>query len=550
MNPEAKRETTAETSPHQTVDVRSLGSIGVELSDMTVSPKMEQNRKDVISRNLTTLKKRFGEEFLKGKRLDSGEYTDGGARETLAVFMEMPGFADELKRIIPSTHQALTTLCDNQDYIRAVLEDRYRDSTNIEKKVLKNPFELARQVGYELTGPFESVEDFAGYANDFRKNELICTFNNPQSRLKAYHILWLRHEQADSIVPADELTQENITKPWQDYLKKIGHYDATNDSYDLEDLLSAREDPYGTSSMSVQISRRGNQVSIKNRYNQTVAGPDSTYKNNLDNVTYGLKSAVYHKIGREDLLNDVNRQKMQEGYILDNDGGIHKYYWEVNNVYLGHFEYIENGVVKTIDKGAYDMLAPDLYIGKNRKGETLQLGNVAGTDTSKTSFEILEDGTRRLHIYDKKGNLHQVYSYSYDDKNKISNVSLTIAEGATTGAIDNNPALAKLTIAEGATTGAIDNNSTLTELIIAEGVTTGGIFGNRALAELTIGENAKTVYVFGNPALTKLTVAEGATVESISDNSALAELAIAEGATVGSIYDYYPDITINNRSKL
>lgn len=457
---------TAINNPNQVIDAPppnldtayQLGSSGVVLADVTVNPAIagiEQSRKDIVNRNLNALKKRFGEEFVKGKRLGSGEYAGGGAREVLSSFMEKPDFATELKRIIPNTHQALDTLRDNQDYVLALLEDRYNNDTDVEKEPPKDPYELAKQAGYELTGPFESVEDFADYASDFRGYERICTFNNPHGRLTAYNILCLRHDEADTILPADELTQETLTKPWQDYLKTIGRYDAISTSYNLEGLQPTREDPYGTSSMSVQISRRGSHVSIKNRYNNTVASPDSTYKNNLDNVAYGLKPAVYHQVGREDLLSIASQQELHEDYITDNKGGIHRYYQETNNIYLGYFEYIENGGVKTIDKGAYDMLAPNLYISKNGNGEVIQLGNTVDAETDKTSFEILEGGTRRLYIYDENGKLQQTYSYGYDDKNKITSVSLSIAEGAKTGYIYRNPTLTKLTIAEGAKTGSI-----------------------------------------------------------------------------------------------
>ncbi len=261
---------------------------------------IEQERKKIVDKNLKALHKRFGETFVKGKRLDSGEFAGGGAREILSAYMEIPDFASKVKQLIPNKHGALSTLQDNQDYILAYLEDAYKDDEYIEQEELKNPYELARVVGYELTGPFERIEDFLEYEADFRQGERICTYNNPQARLDSYHILWLRSVDASDIPPADKLTQDNLTDSWKTYLKTVGRYDAESDSYNLEGLRPSRQDPYGVSSMSVQISRTGNHVSIKNRYNHSVTNPDSTFDNNLDFIAYGLGRSVYHQVGRED----------------------------------------------------------------------------------------------------------------------------------------------------------------------------------------------------------------------------------------------------------
>lgn len=266
----------------------------------------ENERKEIVGKNTKRLKKRFGEIFVKGERLESGEYAGSGARELLSKFMETPGFADEVTRTIPNKHQALKTLRDNQDYILAIFEQHYKQMSLEEQEPIKDPYELAKQAGYELAGPFEDVAEFTHYKEDYRPGEQICTFNEPEARLSAYHILWLRAPDADTIVPADELTPDNMTQSWEDYLRTIGRYDSQTDTYNLDGLNPARGDPYGVSSMSVQISRCGNHVSVKNRYNHTVTNPDNTYDNNLDNVAYGLRKAIYHQVGREDLMSQTN----------------------------------------------------------------------------------------------------------------------------------------------------------------------------------------------------------------------------------------------------
>lgn len=490
----------------------------------------EQERKKIVDKNLKALQKRFGETFVKGMRLDSGEFAGGGARELLSAFMDIPDFAEKVKQLIPNKYGALDTLTDNQDYILAWLEDAYKDDRQITHEEPRDPYELAKVAGYELTGPFDTVEDFAGFAKDFRQGERICTFNNPQARLEGYHILWLRSGDVDDIPPADELTQENITESWKAHLKTIGRYDAESDSYNLEGLMPSRQDPYGVSSMSVQISRRGGHVSIKNRYNHSVSNPDSTFGNDLDFIAYGLKRAVYHEVGREDLLYLQNAQPAN-GYVLDNSGGLHKYLYESENIYFGEYEYIENGEVKAVDRGAFDMLSPELYISKSKDGKIID----ARGRVLKTAYEVDEDGTQKLHIYDGQGRLQQTYSFTYNEQGKAENVSLIITKEAWISDITNNPALTSLSLAEGASVGNIYGNSALTSLSLAEDASAGEISDNPTLTSLSLAERSSTRSIYSNPALTSLSLAEGASTRHIYSNPALTSLSLVEGTSIGDI---------------
>jgi hypothetical protein len=376
-----------------------IGRVAVASAELPITPEIqrtpeddaqqvESERKMNTSENIRTLQKRFGERFVKGDLMEGGGYTGGAARELLAGFMDQPGFADQLKRLIPNKHGALKVLKDNHAYIQATLEKQYKDDPSHEKAPAKNPYELARSVGYELTGPFESTGEFVGLdRQDFRTSDHLCTFNDPTGRLKGYHILWLRQTDVSDTLPADQLAQDTLSDAWKTYLKTIGRYDQDLDAYDLTNLRPTREDPYGISSMSVQISRTGTAVSIKNRYNHTVGNPDNTLDSNLDNVAYGLKRAVYSKVGREDLM-DKTSVALAEGYIADNEGGIHHYQYEEDNIYYGDYGYINNGVVTTIDRGKYYMISPQLYAPMNGKGDELRLGQRA---SDLTGLEVCSD---------------------------------------------------------------------------------------------------------------------------------------------------------------
>lgn len=565
---------TGETVPPSLIDHDvALGRAALLETTLANSLEEEARRTDIVNANITMLKKRFGETFVKGERLETGGYTGGGARELLASFMEIPGFAGVLKQLIPNKHQALTTLQDNHDYITHYLKVGYEKIEQYEPELPGNPYELAAAAGYELTGPFDSVADFITLKDDFRDGERICTFNNPEARLKTYHIMWLRHAEADSIVPADQLTQENLTEPWKEYLRTTGRYDPETDTYDLADLKPQRQDPYGTSSMSVQVSRRGNHVSIKNRYNHAVANPDNTHGNNLDDITDGLGLAVYSMIGRAE-LNDVHGQTLHDEYTLDNKGGIHHYYREDNNVYLGYYEQIENGVVTTVDRGAYDMISSELYVSKKKDGTVINVVRRA----AKTSHEVQLDGTHHLHIHSANDSIQCTYMYRYDEHGAVPTVNmyvpenvqaghicsnpvlteLVIGENATVLYIANNPVLVKVTIAKGARTATIGNNLNLTELKLGEYVYLESIQRNPALAELsipshtkinfaiiynisltklTIGSNSEIKTIGYNPSLVECTFAPNVRIDEISHNTALSELTITEGSYVGTIYN-------------
>lgn len=395
----------------------------------------EAERKKNVTENLRILTKRFGESFVKGARMEGGGYTGGGARELLAGFLELPtqkfpgaGFVDKqgkdleisfgevVKRIIPNTKGALQLLKDNHAYIQATLEQLYEDSSTHDMQPVKDPYELARSVGYELTGPFTSTAEFVLYDKlDFPSwgklgTERLCTFNEPVERLEEYHMLWLRRIDVAETLPADKLTEDTLSESWKTYLKTIGRYDKETDKYNLVGLRPTRDDPYGTSSMSVQISRTGAHVSIKNRYNHMVLSPDNTLKSDLDNVAYGLKRSVYSLVGREDLMKKSSIA-IAEGYIVDNDRGIHPYKFEEDNVYYGEYEYIRNGVVTTIDRGIYDMISPQLYVPKSGKGDMINLRPNSTELTVGSDVKFLYEQSSKDDKKDPRiAELRQVYA--------------------------------------------------------------------------------------------------------------------------------------------
>lgn len=493
--------------------------------DTTPERQSDATEEELIIRaNYSKIKKRRGETFAKE------------VRETLPDFLSIPDFHKKITGLIPKSYNSLATLRDNYEYIHNKLIDTYTASGEDTIDHPKNPYELARRVGYELTGPFSSAKQFIPYKNDNRLGERLCTFGNPGERLRTYHILWLRHHNADNIPPADRLTPENLTDEWRQYLREVNRYNAETDQYNLQKIRPSREDPYGTSSMSVQISRTGSRVSIKNRYNHTVESPDATLHNNLDNLTSGLRRAVYAQVGREDLLK-TQEPVLANGYTTDNSGGIHPYYCERDDVYYGHYEKIHNGNVVSLPESEYHMIASDLYIKKGKSGKLVDFSENDIRFYDESAFQLDDDGSQSLILL-RNGAPLLTYTYDVDKNESLKNLRARV-EGRVydPGLLSDNPFLSKLTVARKANIGSIGRNLALTEIAIERGAKTGDIHRNPALTKLSIGGKTNVGGILHNPLLTELSLAEESTVGAIMENASLANLSIPKGTATKAILE-------------
>lgn len=164
--------------------------------------------------------------------------------------------------------------------------------------------------GYKIIRNAEELVDFKRF---YAPSDILCTYNNPGSRLEEYHILVLFKKDFNKIKRSE--------KP-------------------------EREDEYSTSLLNVQIHKKQNSVSIKSRYNNTVNNPDAVYSNNLDKIASGLTGAIERrlgiKIGEKNNKKIPNNLKLAGGYIIN--------YWiEKNNIYMGEDVYVDGGEVHWID---------------------------------------------------------------------------------------------------------------------------------------------------------------------------------------------------------
>ena len=142
----------------------------------------------------------------------------------------------------------------------------------------------------------------------FRKGEELCTFRD-FNRYKDYYMIHAVKENADKIQP--------FPNP-------------------------QREDEYGTSVISIQISKHSDFISIKNRYNDTLRkqNPDATFNNNPDNIVPGLTDSL-KKYFHTDFTTSTGVE-LPNKYIRINNQLVY-YNYELDNIYYGSDYYVKDG---------------------------------------------------------------------------------------------------------------------------------------------------------------------------------------------------------------
>ena len=142
----------------------------------------------------------------------------------------------------------------------------------------------------------------------FRKGEELCTFRD-SNRYKDYYMIHAVKENADKIQP--------FPNP-------------------------QREDEYGTSVISIQISKDSDFISIKNRYNHGLKkqNPDATFNNNPDKIVPGLTDSL-KKYFHTDFTTSTGVE-LPDNYIrIDNQ--LVCYNYELDNIYYSSDYYIQDG---------------------------------------------------------------------------------------------------------------------------------------------------------------------------------------------------------------
>ena len=176
-----------------------------------------------------------------------------------------------------------------------------------------SPFELLKKAGYtafyaDTLKKQNSIQKF------FEKEEELCTFRDT-NRYKNYHIIHCIKEGAEA------LKRPDFKKP-------------------------DRQDTYGTSVISIQILKSGGFISIKNRYNHTVADCDNTFDSNPDNIILGLADSLRNYFKVDFITSNVQLPK--KTIIVNNH--LVRYQLEKEDMYFGDGVYVDGGEIIPIQK--------------------------------------------------------------------------------------------------------------------------------------------------------------------------------------------------------
>jgi len=331
-----------------------------------------------VANGYDVLKKKFGETAARA------------IRENIPFALDYPNeFAEFISKKIPVKEDIAFVVKNLSQRLDGLF--RLEADKNIETVQVKNktPEELSKEAGYVFHRP-ESENDILAFKKDFENGEVLCTYNDVEGRMQGHFIFWLRRNDAESVLPAKKITQEYLkddsegSSLWRGYLDAKG-LKMPDGSYDISNLTASRQDPYGTSSMSVQIGRRGGNISIKNRYNHTVNNPDATFGNDLNTIIDGLNDAVF---GIEGIPKKTNQElRLPDNITSDSQGRFFKYDQEIENIYVSQHGYVEDGEMTIIDKSYQRMIDNFVFDSKNNEVYPITIGRQLIGNINKISFE-------------------------------------------------------------------------------------------------------------------------------------------------------------------
>ena len=256
------------------------------------------------------LKKQHGETFAKIMRGDEDHNGDLCAIPNILHILEFAGHnPDEARQL------------------RKVILEIYSSKDKAIKtihKTDKDPLQLLSDAGYDafVVETEQQKNSIIGY---YRANERLCTFAD-SNRHKNYYMI---HAIKKEVLGDDKLPENE----W--HIKPSDH--------------PQRQDEYGTSVISIQIARTGGFISIKNRYNHSVANPDATFNNNPDNIISGLSYAL-KKHFKVDFK--TTKTPLPDNFRMVNDQLV-RFNYEKNNIYFGSDYYFSGSTItKLKDDGS------------------------------------------------------------------------------------------------------------------------------------------------------------------------------------------------------
>ena len=332
-----------------------------------------------MDKDLKIIKKKYGEEMMHF------------CRKNFATILETPNLLSKilLANFYPSRYLYRDLLANNltTEFTNFI----YQFIKPYEKKTvtIKSPQELLAIAGYDLY-ECHTEEDIQKFKKYYDKEERICTFNG--GRLNTCYVFFAVKKNVDKI--------------------------------NREDFLNPnREDEYGTSVISIQFKKdKTNLLSIKNRYNETVANPDMTFSNNLDNIIPGLTEsfAKYYGLKQEFMSSNLEIPS----YVRASDGRYYKYNYLLEEVYYcPNNIIIDENKIKQYDKEKY--LVFDYFLLDIPNKVITLYDNLLNDSFPKTITDIEKitiinnNNNKDIYISTKMGNI----KITVNSDNKILSLS-------------------------------------------------------------------------------------------------------------------------------
>ena len=312
-------------------------------------------------------------------------------REYFPTILETPSLLPSImqEHFYPS-RDLYENLISNQkenefkNYIYSLIDKKYRPTS----KSIKTPEELMSIAGYDLY-ECHTEEEIQSFKKYYKPNEALCTFHG--GRLDRCRVFFAVKKDVANI------KREDFSNP-------------------------LRQDLYGTSVISIQFSKDGtNSLSIKNRYNHTVADPDATFSNDLDNIIAGLTDSFEEYYG---IVQTFKSQNFEiPGYVRIKDK-YYKYNYELDNYYYCPNNIIidERGNVREYNHEKYivmDYFLLDL-VNKTIIGPASFKDPFMEAFQNITKIEVKKNGdTKDLTITNGDG---QIFYVTLDKRNRIIGV--------------------------------------------------------------------------------------------------------------------------------
>lgn len=221
----------------------------------------------------------------------------------------------------------------------------------------QDPFVLLDTAGYNAFYA-DTLEKQNSIKKYFAPSEELCTFRDTQ-RFMNYFIINCVKKNVDQIIRKDFPNPE-------------------------------REDEYGTSVISIQVSKNGGFISIKNRYNHSVQNCDNTFKSNPDNIIMGLSQAI------QDHFNvqfSAKSSALEDNYLLVS-GQIVKYHSEFSGIYYGDKCYVKNGTIHEMGEHEYMF---DYFIF-NASTKTFRIIDQSISDCFPETFNKAYGGSPTVYV--------------------------------------------------------------------------------------------------------------------------------------------------------